>query len=178
MITNILRYGVIILIFFVLALLQASFLPYFNILGAIPGLVFILFFLLLFFQREREFRQDFLGAIVAGFLMDMYSSFPFGFHIASLIAICLINTGADYFVKDSQGKHQLLYFTGFFAFYFAVNQALLFGFLRIFGMDFHFDTVTIFITLAYSLPFAIIGFYGYKKLANQVVQDSQLKLFN
>jgi len=64
--------------FFVLAMLQVSFLPHFPLWGWIPNLVLISLVVLAFFTSPRT---GFEAAFAGGFLLDLYSSLPFGFWI-------------------------------------------------------------------------------------------------
>jgi rod shape-determining protein MreD len=69
---------ILVLIFYFLILMQASFLVHFSILGIVPNLVFIfvIFINILNFAQW----QKFYSAIVGGFYLDIFSlSNPFGF---------------------------------------------------------------------------------------------------
>jgi len=64
--------------FFVLAMLQVSFLPHFPLWGWVPNLVLISLVILASFASTRA---GFEAAFAGGFLLDLYSSLPFGFWI-------------------------------------------------------------------------------------------------
>ena len=78
----IIKYTITTILFFVLSLIQSSFLPFFSIVGQIPNLVFILFYVILFFDNRGE---SFFWAILVGFLLDVFMPSYFGISIISLL---------------------------------------------------------------------------------------------
>jgi len=92
------------LIFYLLALLQTSFLVHFNIfLGSFwgPGLILILVILLNFLERPRENSGVMIG-FFAGFFLDIFAENPFqffGFYtlISLTLAICIKFILSKYF---------------------------------------------------------------------------------
>ena len=68
----------IILSFSALALLQVSFLPHFSLWGWVPNLVFISLVILATFASPTA---GIAAALAGGFVLDIYSSLPFGFWI-------------------------------------------------------------------------------------------------
>src|SRR3989344_5017254 len=94
------NYPIIVLFFYILSLLQISFLPHFSILGITPNLVFILFFILIFFGKPDEYHQGIFFAFIAGFILDAFSPFYFGLSILSLLAIYFFMKLAIYFLKE------------------------------------------------------------------------------
>lgn len=70
-----------------LSVLQASFLPHFELLGSVPNLmlVFIISWCIL-----KNYRNGLLGAVLGGFLLDLFSSTFFGINMISLTATMII----------------------------------------------------------------------------------------
>ena len=168
------KYIIITLLFFCFALLQNSFFPYFNILGATPNLVFVLFFILICFEPPAQ-PEGFFTAIIAGFFYDIFLPSFFGFSIIAFLVIYFLNKSAMHFLKDSQEKYRIFYFIPVFSAGFIINNLMLYGFSIIFRFHFNFSPVLL-ISLLYSLIFACASFYIYRKF-NPGVPDNQLKLF-
>lgn len=68
----------VILSFSALSLLQVSFLPHFPLWGWVPNLVLISLVILASFASPTT---GIVAALAGGFLLDLYSSLPFGFWI-------------------------------------------------------------------------------------------------
>lgn len=168
-----LRYLIITLLFFVFALLQASFLPYFNIFGANLNIVFILFFILIFFNKNRE---GFFIAIIAGIFLDLFLPLYFGLSIISLLLIYSLKEITIYFLKDSQEKFSIIYFAPMFSASFIIYQFILYLYFTIFNLQPNINQ-SIIAGLIYNLIFAIAGFYVYKILLQPDNLENQLKLF-
>jgi len=87
-----------ILILYFLVLLQTSFFVHFNLWGIVPNFVIILVILWNFFEKEKSFLSlGFLIALIGGFFLDIFSSWPFGFYIVILgLLAVFITTIARY----------------------------------------------------------------------------------
>jgi len=168
----ILKYSIVTLLFFVLFLFQNSFLPFFNIVGQIPNLVFILFYLLLFFDKNEE---SFFWSIFAGFLLDVFSPYYLGISIISLLIIYLAKKLLNYFLKDIKGKYFFVYFISLFSVNFILYNLLIYIFSLIFGFQFTIGMVLI-VSLAYNIILLIPGFYIYRFLVRPDYLENQLKL--
>ncbi len=164
---NWVKYIIITLLFFLFAVLQTSFLPYFNIAGSTPSLIFILFFILIFFETPLS-SEGFFMAIIAGFFADIFLPSFFGLSIIAFLIIYLANKLAGHFLREGQEKYQIFYFIPVFLAGFAVYEFLL--------NNFNFGEGVL-LSLAYSLFFACIGFYICKKLIGKSAADNQLRLF-
>ena len=64
--------------FFILAMLQVSFLPHFPLWGWTPNLVLIFLVIPAFFASTKT---GIVAALAGGFFLDIYSSLPFGLWI-------------------------------------------------------------------------------------------------
>ena len=84
----------VMLSFFILALLQVSFLPHFPLWGWVPNLVLISLVILASFA---SIKVGFEAALAGGFLLDIYSSLPFGFWI---ILSFMLFFAARYILKN------------------------------------------------------------------------------
>lgn len=70
-------------LFYIASLLQTSFLVHFNIPGFLPNLVLILVVLINLFQKAENY-SGVAGAVLGGFFLDIFSSWPIGFWILTL----------------------------------------------------------------------------------------------
>ena len=172
------KYPLIAILFFFLALLQTSFLPHFSIMGAAPSLVFIFFFILVFNEclKRKFFNQEYYFAlflvVLAGLFLDIFSPFYFGLSIISLLGVYALVKTIMYFVREQRDRYFILYFIGIFSFCFLANVA----FLNLVSNNFHFRKY-LYIELAYNVALACVGFYIYKIIDNLVHRGKQLRLF-
>ncbi len=166
------KYSIIALLFFVFSLIQAAFLPFFSIMGQFPNLVFILFYLILFFDENEE---SFFWAVMAGFLLDISLPSFFGISIISLLILYLFKKVLHYFVKDIQGKYFIVYFIVLFSVNFLIYNCLIYIASLIFGFQFTVSLALI-VALIYNIAFLLPGFYIYTFLAKPDYLDNQLKL--
>ncbi len=169
-----LKYAAAALIFFISSLLQASFFPYFSIMGATPSLVFTLFFLILFFEHSLGRGLGLGSAIIAGIISDMFLSSPFGVCILAFLAVYFLHALIGHFFSDSQSNYRILYFIAMFCVLFVAYYSLLQLAAVLFGGQGVLGMVT-FINLAYSLVFATLGFYAGKTFLPEDI-NNQLKL--
>lgn len=63
----------LIIFFYILVLLQTSFLVYFPIFGIVPNLVLIAVILINLFEKQQE-NLGVLSAFIGGFFLDVFSS--------------------------------------------------------------------------------------------------------
>jgi len=82
---------ILIIFFYVLALLQTSFLVHFHILGIVPNFIFIAVILINLFEKPQK-NSGILSAFIGGFFLDIFSSRFIGFNI-------LILVGLSFFIK-------------------------------------------------------------------------------
>ncbi|KKP54336.1 MAG: hypothetical protein UR46_C0024G0004 [Parcubacteria group bacterium GW2011_GWA1_33_6] len=160
------KYPLIILLFFLFALLQVSFLPHFSIMGVVPNLVFILFFLFIFFERENQGGETFFTVIIAGFFLDIFSTSFLGKSILLLLVMYLFLRAVTHFLKQKQGKYIIVYFMGLFSLCFVLYALSMYSLF----------SISIFLHLICNLLFALIGFYVYKIIYKNSDANNQLKL--
>ncbi len=175
MINHIVKFVVFFLTCFICAVLQASFLPYFSIWGAVPNLIFIAFFLSLFFLHKKELWQGFFLAISAGFFMDVIYLNRFGISMVALLVIYFLHTLILSFFQESRGRNLIFNFMVEFSVLFLAYQSIIYIFSKVFVFSFEIST-SVLISLVYSLCFATMGFYICQKLFYQSENSSQLKL--
>ena len=165
----------IALLFFILAIIQASFFPYFAIMGAVPNVVFALFFILIFFEEKQEYSVGFFTAILAGFFMDVFLPFYFGVSMIILLSIYFLQKLVVGFLKEGQDKYPILYFIPTFSACFILYYAAWYLVSLFSSIKLNFGFITL-VSLAYTLVFACIGFYLYKKFFYKKDEGKQLKL--
>ena len=159
------RLLIIFLLFTLLVILQTSFLVHFNIMGAMLNLIFILYFVVVFFEGSQKYIQGIFSAIVAGFFLEIFSSFYFGVLFVSLLIIVFILKYILYLLNKKRDEYPIIYFVPLFALSFIIYNL----FLRIaiyFSNSPHIMPVLSWIFLIeviYNLVFALFGFYIYKK---------------
>lgn len=164
-----LKYPISFLLFYIFALLQASFFAHFNIFGAVPDLIFILFFILLFFSDSHASPfslEKIFYAVVAGTLLDVFSYSYFGSSVVILLAEILLFKKLFNSLQVKEEKYPIGYFLFIYAIFFLIYtgvSALSIYFknrsLLALGFSWMFLSKTV-----YDLFVAAIGFYIYKKL--------------
>lgn len=175
-----LRYPIIILLFYFLALLQNSFFAHLNLFGAVPNLVLIFFILLILFpgfKRKTAGLEIVIFAIIAGFFSDIFTSLPLGLSILPFLMIAFFARKIQSsLIEGSQMR--LLGFSAtilisFFIYELAMQAWLFFG-------PGHFS-VNIGIKLVggiiYNLFFSALIFFPYKKFFGARFEERQLSLF-
>jgi rod shape-determining protein MreD len=163
---------VIVILLYLFALLQVSFLPHFAIAGQVPNLVFILFFILVFFEEDYLFWY----AALAGFLLDVFFFPHIGIAIAALYIVWGMHTASTYFLKVNHER----YFTLHFIVSFVASVVVYTVVLSAVSLFFHFTsavTWTFLIGMAYDCIGAIVGFFVFSEFIKRQDDHSQLKLF-
>jgi rod shape-determining protein MreD len=153
------------LLFYVFALLQRSFFAQLNIFGAIPDLVFILFFLTAFFAEKDNNYQIIFLAITAGFFSDVFLYAYLGPSIVLFVIIGILLKKIQSSLKNRDDKYPFAYFLPLFIIFFLAYYLALS--LSIYFMDFNkvvfgFDLGIIY-QLVYNLLVASALFYIYKR---------------
>lgn len=82
------KFLILILLFYLLALFETSFLIHFEELSRVPSLILILTILLNFLEKPKK-NSGVFSAFVGGFFWDIFSSRPIGFHILILIILAI-----------------------------------------------------------------------------------------
>ena len=86
---------VMFIVFAFLIMVQISFLAHFTVFGFVPHIILFLYILIHILEKPTSGLGT-VSALVAGILLDVYSSKPFGFYTALLsagsLAITMIKT--------------------------------------------------------------------------------------
>ena len=156
---------IIIILFYLFALLQNSFFTHFSFFGSIPNLIFILFFLLAFFEKKNNIYQVYFLAVIAGLLSDIFSYRYLGVSVVLLLIVGFLLKKTQFLLKNREDSHPFVYFLPLFLAYFVIYEVVLMIFMRfadpahaLINLDLRFLAGII-----YNLLFASIFFYIYKK---------------
>jgi len=158
-----------IILFYLLALLQNSFFIYFNLFGAIPNFIFVLFFIFVFFSKKNSYYSAIFYAILAGFFLDVFSSVNLGISVALLIIIGLLIKKIQSSLNEKENNYPFIYFLSLFlisilVYYLSLKACLFFLIPNIINIAID---QKLFAEIIYSLFFAIIGFLVCKKFTKQ-----------
>jgi len=80
---------ILIIFFYILALLQTSFLIHFSFSKIVPNLLLITVLILNILEEPRE-NNGIFGAVASGFFWDIFSDKFIGFHILILAGIAVL----------------------------------------------------------------------------------------
>ncbi|MCX6718369.1 MAG: rod shape-determining protein MreD [Candidatus Staskawiczbacteria bacterium] len=138
---------VIIFLFYFFALLQSSFLSHFSLFGAVPNLVFILFFLLVFFEEGNNY-QIIIWSAIAGIFLDLFSYTYLGLSVVLLIIFGFLLKKVQSLLKDTEDKYPFVYFLPLFI-------------ISLLAYNFLLRTEIIF-SVVYSSVIASVFFYIYR----------------
>ncbi len=163
------KISIAILLFYVAVLLQTSFFSYFALFGANPDLVFIIFFLLAFFEKKSAYFSSFILGLSAGFFLDIFSAANLGPSIVLLGIFGLLIKKTQNLLQNSSDNYPFLYFAPLFAIFLAAYK-----FLLAFATKMPSDMV---FSIIYDIILAAVLFYFYKKYFNPE-DNRQLSLFN
>jgi len=171
------KYPLAIVVFVVLAMIQNSILPHLWILGYVPNLIFILFFVQVFFEPQKEFEFGFWMAILAGALMDIFLPPYFGVSIICLLVIyCAVKT-AQQLLSEVSEDFSIFSFIPMFSASFLIFGALVYFASILLGFQINFGLkIDVIISLILNLAAACIMFYIYRAIFIKERNDNQLKL--
>jgi rod shape-determining protein MreD len=154
----------IILLFYLFALVQTSFLAHFSLFGTIPNLVFTLFFLLVFFIKKNENYQIIFFAFIAGIFLDIFSYTYIGPSIIFLLIIGFLLKKSQSLLKNRESSHPFIYFLPLFVIFLLAYDLSCGFYFYFFGFNKTAITLgaqTIF-SVIYSALIASALFYIYK----------------
>ena len=157
---------IIIILFYLFALLQNSFLWPFNLFGATPNLGFIFFFLLVFFEKEGKNSNVIFFAVIAGFFTDIFSYSYIGASIILLVVIGILLKKIQLTLKNREDGHPFVYFLPLFFISLLVYDLFLglyLNFLDPSRVAIAFGLETVF-AIIYNLLVASASFFIYKWL--------------
>ena len=80
---------ILIIFFYILILIQVSFLAHFNVFSILPRLILVAVVLINFFQKTDQFL-GWSSAIMGGFYLDIFSSGLFGTQIIILLLLAIL----------------------------------------------------------------------------------------
>jgi len=173
------KFLLIIPLFYLFALLQNSFFIYFNFFGAVPNLVFILYFTLIFFDKKDSYYSAIFYAILAGLFLDVFSAYRLGISVVLLIIIGLLIKKTQSSLNEKNDNYPFAYFITLFLASFIIYNLLLK--ISLYFLNPNFIALTLsFKFLAgiiYSLFFSAIGFYISKKLLGLAENNKKNKFF-
>lgn len=169
------KYIIIIILFYFLAVLQNSFFTHFNLFGSGPNLVFILFFILIFFSAKSEpslGQTVIFYAIIAGLFMDLFSPDFFGPSIILLLAEGFVLKKTLGLLREKKGDSRpFAYFLPlFFVAIIIYNLSLNLFFARSLSQSFITGII-------YNMAIASATFFIYKKITATSADTRQLTLF-
>ncbi len=80
---------ILIILFYILILIQISFLAHFNIFRILPNIILLLVILINVFQKTAQ-SFGWTSAIIGGFYLDIFSSGLFGTQIIILLLLATL----------------------------------------------------------------------------------------
>jgi cell shape-determining protein MreD len=143
-------------LFYFFAILQTSFLIYFNLFGSIPNLIFVLFFISIFYTPKNNYYFIIFVGLLAGIFLDIISISQFGISIILLIIIGLLIKKIQFLLKDNDNGYSLFYFLVIF-----LGSLLIYNLVL---QNLSINLINSLIELVYSSVFAIFGFFIVKKV--------------
>jgi len=160
------KHLIIFILFYFFAVLQNSFFVHFNLFGAVPNLVFILFCLVVFYEDKKSYIQLIAYSILAGLLLDFYLQTYFGTSIVLLLVLGFCIKKSTLMLQERRDdKFPIIYFLPLFIVSLMVYD-LAVG-----------STGGLIAKIIYNLVAGAVAFYLYKKFISANVEDRQLKLF-
>ena len=154
------KYLLIIILFYLFAILQTSFFIYFTLFGSVPNLIFILFFILIFFSNKNSYYSAIFFAILAGLFLDIFSVSNLGISIIVLTAIGLIVKKILSLLKEQNEDYPFVYFFVLFLSSLIIYNLLLQNFTIRLNLTFLPEII-------YNSIIAILGFWICKKFCKQ-----------
>ena len=117
----------LIVIFFsyIFALLQYSFLTQFSLFGTVPNLVFILFFLVVFFEKEDIDYKIIIWSAIAGIFLDLFSYNYLGLSTVLFIVLGFVFKKIQMSLKNTEGKYPFFYFLPLFIIFLLITKYLI-----------------------------------------------------
>ncbi len=169
----------IFFLFWFFAILQNSFFVHFSLFGAAPNLVFVLFFLILFFEKRNSYFQIIFCAILAGLFLDFFSYTYLGTSIVLLLIIGFLAKSVQSSLQEKRNdKFPFIYFLSLFFVSIIIYKSLLAVMINKFNLTqfILIPNLAIGADVVYNLLIASIAFYLYKKFLALAFDDRQLRL--
>ncbi len=169
-----LKYPMAILLFFILTLLQVSFLPQLGLIAPLLNPVFVIFFVACFFEEKNQYHQGVFLSLVTGIILDIFSPYQFGFSVISLLIIYGVIKIAMHFITETKDIYLLFRFMLVFVCTLFLYNELMNTFVYFPRISFIFDS-DVLIGITINLTLAIVAFFVYMKFIR--TDNRQLKLF-
>ena len=161
------RFLFLIIVFYLLALIQSSFLIHFSLFGVIPNFILILVCLLSFFSfsgGNRDEKISLYSAFLGGFLLDIFSSSFLGLSIIVLLIISILIKKSLRVLREQTELYSIIYFILLFItsliFY---DLFLSIAFYWLYSAPLQFNLWIILTKMIYNLIFALPAFFIFKK---------------
>lgn len=151
----------ITLLFYLFSLLQNSFFASYSLFGAMLNLVFVLFFLLSFFEKGNGLYKILFLPFLAGFFLDIFSYADIGPSIVVLLVTAFFLSKIQDILKNPEHEYPFAYFISLFLACLVIYNLLLWLFLP-HKMVALLSTEMLFL-LIYNALAASAGFWFYKK---------------
>jgi len=142
---------------------------HFNLFGVVPNLVFILFFLLVFFQWPANNYKIIIIAVAAGIILDIFSYTYIGPSVILLTGIAFLLKGVRSLLKNTENSYPFAYFLPLFVLFFLVYDLFRGSYLYFLDSDkiaLIISTQIIF-SVIYNAIIASLLFYVYKKVIKE-----------
>jgi len=149
--------------------LQNSFIAHFSFLGATPNLIFVLFFLLIFFENKNKAYAIFVS-ILAGLFLDIFYFNYLGPSIILFLAVNFMLEKSQALLKSREERCPFVYFLPLFIvflLFYDLASGLYVYFIDSKGIIIQGVWQEIF-SVIYSAVVASIFFYTYKRLLKKI----------
>jgi rod shape-determining protein MreD len=156
-----------IILFYILALVQTSFLIHFDIYGANLNLILIAIVLISFFEKAER-RRGLVVAAIGGFYLDLFSNLQIGVSILALVVLVFLIKKAVKVFKEENILYFVPIFVLTFVFY-GLFSVLLTSGLRLSFPPLWFNKLKL-LEIGYNLVVGIIGFYLIKLCSGRVLR--------
>lgn len=155
-----------ILFFYFLIIFQSSFLVHFTVAGIVPNLILISVIIFNFFEKPRK-NTGFLIAAIGGFYLDLYSGFPMGVFIFSLVLLTFLIKKIFKFI----GEENIFYFIFLLFFSLVFYNLFSFAFSSLFQRSFNLNfNLLKLVELAYNLILGILAFGSVKLCLLRIIK--------
>jgi len=173
------KYLITILLFYFFALLQSSFFIYFNVFGAVPNLIFVLYFTVIFFDKKNNYYSAIFYAMLAGLFLDIFSTYKIGLSIVLLVIIGILIKKVQSSLSETKDDYSfahfaILFFASFLIYHLSLKACLYFLNPNFIALTLNFKFLA---ELMYSLFFGAVGFYICKNLLKLDKNNKQNKFF-
>ena len=156
------------LFFYILTLIQTSFLIHFDILGVTPHLILISIVLLNFLEKPKDYTGLWVAG-AGGFFLDLFSSFQFGVSLFTLIILAFLIKRILIILKEEN----IIYFIFIFVFAFVFYNLFSVLFNSLLNLSFPslfiFNKLKIF-EIIYNLIWGILGYFLVKLCSQKVLK--------